>query len=402
MAKEFRPRDRQPSRSDPQISPAILPEDFTLLQVTPALDAGGVETLTVDMASAAAAAGARSLVASHGGRLESDLARGGSELIRLPVRSRNPVTMAANAVRLESVIRRERVSLVHVRSRAPAFSALYAARRTRTPVITTYHGIYAARSSLKRWYNSVMTRGDAVIANSAYTRDHILGEHHTAPARIVVIPEGIDTVAFDPAAVSPDRIARVREAWGTDLDDGRQVILVAARLARWKGHGVIIRALATGGAARARLVFAGAGENGAYASELAADARSRGVELILAGPCADMPAAYLAADFVAAPSTDPESFGRSVAEGGAMRRVVIASRLGGAAETVIDAATGWLVAPGDVAAWTKALDLALAMAPEERTSMGAAARARICDAYSLERMCEATFDLYRRMSGARS
>jgi glycosyltransferase involved in cell wall biosynthesis len=229
-----------------------------------------------------------------------------------------------------------------------------------------------------------------------------LAEHHVPPARIVVIPEAIDTTVFEPAAVSRERMDRLKQSWRIDQGDGRQIILVAARLTGWKGHRVIIKALAGCGAARARLVFAGRVEDNAYASELAAEAESVGVDLTIAGPCADMPAAYLAADLVAAPSTLPESFGRSVAEAGAMERVVIASRLGGTAETIVDAVTGWQANPGDVAAWAATLDLALAMGPEERTKMGAAARARICDLYSLERMCEATFDLYRRMCEARS
>ncbi len=168
----------------------MLPAKFTLLQVTPALESGGVEALTVDMSSAAVRAGARSLVASRGGRMEAALAQGGGALIRLPVDSRNPLTMLANAVRLRRLIRDEAVSLVHVRSRAPAFSAIRAARRAGVPVVATYHGIYSAGSSAKRWYNGVMTRGDAVIANSAFTRDHIAAEHGLAPEKIDRHPRG--------------------------------------------------------------------------------------------------------------------------------------------------------------------------------------------------------------------
>jgi glycosyltransferase involved in cell wall biosynthesis len=332
----------------------MLPSGFTLLQVTPALDAGGVEALTVDVATAAAAAGARSLVVSRGGRLEGALAFGGGELIRLPIQARDPVSLFANVGRLEEVIRREKVSLVHVRSRAPAFSALRAARRAGVPSVTTYHGIYAAASPLKRWYNSVMTRGDAVIANSAYTRDHVLAQHRVRPGRLVVIPEGIDLALARSAA---------RDT--------------------------------------ARLVFAGGGETGAYATALAADARAAGVELRLAGPCADMPAAYLAADLVAAPSTEPESFGRAVAEAGAMERVALASALGGPAETIVDGETGWLVTAGDVAAWTAAIERALDVSLLAHAAMGAAARARIAGTYSFAHMCEATFALYSRLTEPR-
>lgn len=380
----------------------MLLGDFTLLQVTPALDVGGVETLTVDVAAAAAAAGARSLVASSGGALEGELARRGGELIRLPVQARDPVSIAANAVRLERLIRRERVSLVHVRSRAPAFSALWAARRSRTPIVASYHGIYNARTPIKRWYNSVMTGGDAVIVNTAFTRDHVLAQHNTPADRLVVIPEGVDTAAFDPAAMSAEREASTRAAWSIGPDDDRMVVLVAARLTAWKGHRVIIAALAASAArARVRLVFVGRGERTAYAAELAAEAATSGVALTIAGHCHDMPAAYGAASVVAAPSIEAESFGRSVAEASAMGRVVIASRLGGPAETVVHGETGILAPPGDVAAWTAALDMALAMSPAARAEMGEAARNRMSTLYSTNRMCEATFALYRRLTQGR-
>ena len=203
-----------------------------------------METLTVDAAAAVARAGARSLVASRGGRLETALASAGGELIRMPVDSRNPLTLIANARRLRRVIRDERVSLVHVRSRAPAFSAVWAARVTGIPVVATYHGIYAARSPLKRWYNGVMTRGDAVIANSIFTRDHVLAQHRIAPSKIVVIAEGIDSTRFDPAMVGRKRVEAVRAAWGIAPDESRRVVLVVARLTGWKGHSVLIEALA--------------------------------------------------------------------------------------------------------------------------------------------------------------
>ena len=379
----------------------MLPGDFTLLQVTPALDAGGVETLTVEMAAAVSEAGARSLVASKGGRLEEELATRGAELIRLPLDARNPVTMAANAVRLEGVIRREKVSLVHVRSRAPAFSAGWAARRAGVPIVSAYHGIYASGSPMKRWYNAVMTRTDAVIVNSAFTHNHVLEQHRVAADKLALIPEGVDLAAFDPATVSTERVQSTRAAWG--VGDDRLVILVAARLTGWKGHRLIIDGLAhSRERGRAHLVFVGRGEESPYGRELAAAAAPAGVALTLAGPSDDMPATLLAADLVAAPSLEPESFGRTVAEAGAMARVVLASALGGPAETIIHGQTGFLVSPGDAPTWAAALDRALAMDPAERAAMGAAARERIEAHYSLERMCEATFALYRRLSEARS
>ena len=378
----------------------MLPSSFTLLQVTPALDGGGVETLTVDMATAVAQAGARSLVAARGGRLEQALAWGGGELVRMPLDRRDPASLAVNAIRLARLIRREEVSLVHVRSRAPAFSALAAARWTRTPLVASYHGLYSAASPLKRWYNAAMTRGDAVIANSVFTREHIVAEHGLDPDEITLIPEGVDTEAFDPAGVSRERVERIRAAWGAA--PGRPVALLAARLTGHKGHELAIRALARGHRREhVLLVFAGPGENGPLAANLLRLAKGAGVNLRIVEPCADMPAAYLAADFVAAPSTRPETFGRSVAEAAAMGAIVVASSLGAMLETVVDGETGFLVPAGDVEALAAAFERALAMTPAERLAMGTAAWRRIRERHSARAMYEATFDLYSRLVGGR-
>ena len=392
-----------PPPSAPPPNPK-LPDNFTLLQVTPALDGGGVEEVTLDVAAAVVAAGRRSLVASRGGAMEPRLTAGGARLVRLPVQSKNPLTMALNALRLEGVIRRERVSLVHVRSRAPAFSALAAARRAKVPVVASYHGAHSAHGALKRWYNAVMTRGDVVIANSAFTRDHILAEHAVDPARVVVIPEGIDTARFDPAAVAPERVAAIRRAWGLRDPKPRTVILLAGRLTRLKGQRLLVEAIG-------RLphpedvvvVLAGGGGSDDHLKEILAAAAVTGLgdNLRLAGPVHDMPAAYLAADLVAAPSTQPESFGRTVAEAAAMGRPVLAAAHGGPAEIVVPGETGWLVAPGDGDAWTAAIAQALETPAERRVAMGEHARQRAKLLYSLSAMCDATFSLYRRLLEAR-
>ncbi len=379
----------------------ILPPSFTLLQVTPRLDGGGVERATLDMAAAVARAGGRSLVASSGGAMEAALA---GEFVRLPVQRKDPASLLLNAGRLARLIRREGVDLVQVRSRAPAFSAIHAARRAGVPVVTTYHGIYSARSAAKRWYNGVMTRGDLVIANSGFTRDHILSEHALSPDRVAVVPEGVDTRRFDPAAVSPDRVAAIRSAWGLGTDDHRRLILCAARLTSWKGQGAAIEAFA----ARPRrenavLVLAGRIESEAYAEALLRLARNRGVSdaVRFVGQIDDMPAVLLAADIVLAPSRAAESFGRSVVEAAAMERPVIASAIGAHLETVVDGETGWLVGPTDLEAWTRTLGAALRTPPGMLEAMGRRARARAVDRYSLDAMVDATFGVYRRLVGLR-
>ena len=358
----------------------------------------------MDTALAVVRAGGRSLVASRGGRLESALERGGAELIRLPVQSRNPLMMAANGARLRRLIAAGSVSLVHVRSRAPAFSAIWAARRAGVPVVATYHGIYQARSPWKRWYNGVMTRGDLTIANSDFTRDHVVSHHGLAPERIAVVPEGIDVDRFDPARVSPERVAAVRAACGIETGDPRPVLLLAARLTGWKGQGLAIQAFTRlPGPVDPLLILAGRAEKPGEAEALRAAAARAGVSdrVRLVGPLDDMPAAYALADLVLAPSTLPESFGRGVVEAAAMRRVVLASPLGGPAETVLDGETGWLVAAGDANAWARAVAAALATPLAARERMGLAARARAVQRFSASAMSAATFEVYRRLLDTR-
>src|ERR1700712_3119890 len=156
-------------------------------------------------------------------RLEAD----GGRLAQMPVQSKNPLVMLGNAARLVDLIRSEKVSLVHARSRAPAFSALSAAQFTGTPFVATYHGVYKAKSNLKRWYNAVMTRGDLVIANSDFTRDHVLAEHAIDPGKVVAIPRGVDLERFNPAWVTPDRVEALRSGWGIAPGDGRARFLLA-------------------------------------------------------------------------------------------------------------------------------------------------------------------------------
>ncbi len=377
-----------------------LPPATTILQVTPALDAGGVERTTLDVAAAIVAAGGRALVASRGGRLEGELAAQGGELVRLPVDARDPLSLWRNARALRALAVREGVSLIHARSRAPAWSALKAARDARLPLVTTYAGRYNAHSPAKRLYNSVMARGDLVIANSVFTRDHLLAEHpRTDPARVIAILRGVDLARFDPDAVDAERVAAARAAMGIGPDERRPVVLLAGRLTRWKGQALMIEALALAQAA-ALLVLAGdaQGRDG-YREALRSLAAGRGVaeRVRLVGHLGDMAAAYLACDLALAPSLEPEAFGRTAVEPQAMRRPVLAADHGAPRETVEEGVTGWRVAPGDPAAWAAALDRALAEPAEGRARMGEAGRTRAARLYSLTAMTDATLAAYGRV-----
>lgn len=385
-----------------------LPADFTLLQVTPELETGGAEQTTIDVAQAVIAAGGKALVASRGGRMTSRLLADGGRLHEMPVQSKNPLVMLGNAARLIDLIRTEKVSLVHARSRAPAFSALWAAHATGVPFVATYHGVYNAHSGLKRWYNAVMTRGDLVIANSDYTRDHVLAQHHLDPNRIVTIPRGVDLTRFDPRKVPPERIDGLRAAWGLPADRAKLVFLLGGRLTRIKGHLSIIAAAARMKAQGRNdfvVVFAGDDQGRTeYRQEILTAIADAGMGEVVkvVGHCDDMPAAFRLADVALLPTLKPESFGRTAVEPQVMERPVIVSDHGGARETVVEGETGWRVPPGDVDAWARAMTTALTVGGERRRAMGEAAASRARRLYSVDAMCEATLEVYARVLEARA
>ena len=375
-----------------------------ILQVIPALETGGAERSALDVAAALVRDGFAALVASEGGRLEHELAQSGAEPIRMSASTKAPHVIFANALKLRGIIARRNVKLIHARSRAPAWSALIAAKLADIPFVTTYHGIYNASNALKRFYNAVMVRGDAVIANSQWTEAHIRSEYRTPPKKLVVVPRGVDLERFDPAGVNPDRVAQMRAWW--KVSDAEFVVLLPGRLTRWKGQGVLIGALAQlkerGTLGRIHAVLAGDAQGrDAYEAELKAKIAAAGLadRVHIVGHVADMATAYAASDVVVSASTDPEAFGRVAAEAGAMAKPVIAADHGGARETVLANVSGTLVAPGDSAALARALEQIAAMPPETRAGMGAAGRAHIVRNYSKERMCSETLALYRSLIG---
>jgi glycosyltransferase involved in cell wall biosynthesis len=369
-----------------------------VLQVLPALGGGGVERGTVEMAEAIARDGGTALVASAGGRMAPLVGQAGGRNIALPLDSKSPWRIWRNAALLEEVIAREGVQILHARSRAPAWSAWLAARRSGVHFITTYHGAYGEELPGKRGYNAVMARGERVIAISHFIANLVIRRHGVDPGRIRIIHRGVDPAVFDPEAVAQERVQRLIDAWR--LPPGRPVVMLPGRLTGWKGQRVLIAALANMKRRDAVGVLVGADQGRQrYASDLSRLAASAGVDVRLVGDCGDMPAALTLADVVVNASVRPEAFGRVVIEAQAMGRPVIATDHGGAAETVAQGDTGWLVPPGDADALAAALDHVLAMTPERAVALGARARASVQAHYTVAAMQAATLDVYREVLG---
>jgi len=366
-----------------------------VMQVLPRLETGGVERGTVDITTALTAAGRRAIVVSAGGPMVREIERAGGVHITLPVDSKNPLTMRKNVAALTEVIADNNVGLVHARSRAPAWSARPAAERANVPFITTFHGTYNFSNPAKKAYNAIMAKGERVIAISEFIGRHVAEQYDVPEDRIRVIPRGIDLDAFNPEAVSAERMIQLAQAWR--LPDDSPVVMLPGRLTRWKGQSVLIEAARRLARPDVRVLLVGddQGRTG-YREELESQIGRIGAEGIihLTGPCRDMAAAYMLADVVVSASTDPEAFGRVAAEAHAMGRPVIASDHGGARETVIAGETGWLVPPGDADALAQTLRTALTMTGEERETVARRAIAHIRDNYTKPQMCAATLAVY--------
>ena len=378
----------------------------TILQVIPHLSAGGAERTTIEVAEALKTAGAKALVASVGGRLEGELSRAGAELIRIDrLATKNPLGIYGNASILAKIIAKHKVDLVHARSRAPAWSALWAARRMKKPFVTTYHGVYNAKSAPKKLYNSVMARGDLVIANSEFTATHVRKEYPEVASRIVTIPRGVDIGKFSPDAILPARKAALAKAWRLPPDGTDAIILLPARMTGWKGHREAIAAAAqlmTTKDLPWRMIFAGddQGREG-YLQELAHLITQHGLDdrIAIVGHCDDMPAAFALSDIVIAPSNEPEAFGRVAAEAGALGVPVIGSSIGAQGEIIVDGQTGFVVPPLNPAALAEAMRKLLVAGSEGRKRMGDAAQTRVRQKFTTAALQEATLAVYERLMG---
>jgi len=367
----------------------------TVMQVLPALVSGGVERGTIDVAEAIVAAGGRAIVVSAGGPMSAELVRARAEHIILPVDSKNPVTIYKNIERLADIIRREKVDIVHARSRAPAWSAWKAAKRTDTTFVTTFHGTYSHGNAFKRWYNSVMVRGERVIAISDFIAGHIRQIYGVPTDRIRVIPRGVDVSRFDIPVISSERVVALAQRWR--LPDGMPVVMLPGRLTRWKGQMVFLDAVARLGRRDVQFLMVGSeGSRSGYRAELERSISSRGLSEIVhvIGDCNDMPAAYMLTDVVISASTDPEAFGRVIVEAQSVGRPVVATDHGGARETVLENETGWLVKPGDGAELAQAIEKALSLDAADRARLQDRAVAHVRENYTKALMCRRTLAVY--------
>jgi len=361
---------------------------LVVLIAVPTVEAGAADEGAVELAGLLSANGHRAIVVSSGGRLEPGLAASGAELMRLDVASRNPLIILRNAFILKRLIMQRRCAVVHALARAPAWSAFLAARIAGVPFVTTWYNGFREQNIFKRFYNSVMARGERVIAVSDQIADTIAARYSGAARRIVVIPSHVDGSLFDPARVTPQRIAAVRSEW--DVGTDTRAILVIGRILRRKGHHVVVRAagrLKDMGLRNFTFVFVGEDHGrSSYSGELwDLVMATRTTDVIrIAGPPADAPAAYVAGAAVVSAAIQLESPQRTLLEAMAMARPVIVSDLAAGSDTVLsppavseDRMTGWRFRSGDDAELAAMLIRLLSASESTRIAIGRRGRERV-------------------------
>jgi glycosyltransferase involved in cell wall biosynthesis len=329
--------------------------------------------------------------------MAATLAYGGATHIALPLASKNPLRIWLNSFALERIIRSHKVDIIHARSRAPAWSAWLAAKRTGCKLVTTFHGAYSVENEWKRRYNEVMARGDRVIAISHFIAGYIHQYYAVDENKLRIIHRGVDTGQFNPAKIMPGRLIELSKQWR--LPENLPLILFAGRIMRWKGQHVFIEALAALPHRNFFAIILGDDKgHETYRAELEALIVARGLEghVRIAHHTPYISEAYMLARVVVATSVDPEPFGRVVLEAQAMGKPVIATSQGGPMETVVPNETGWLVAPGDAEALSRRIDHVLGLDEEtlRKISAGAVANAQH---FTMEKMCRETVEVYKEL-----
>jgi len=371
---------------------------YRVLQLIPSMQAGGAERSCIDVTAALTAAGNEAYIATAGGRWCGELVRGNGKVIQLPLMSKNPLVMWRNSKKIAQIIREHNIDIVHARSRAPAWSGYWAARKTGAHFMTTFHAAYKFSSNWKKRYNSVMAKGERVIAISQYIAQHIIDHYPVDINKIRVIYRGTPMERFHPNMIHPERLIKLAKEW--QVPEDKNLILMPSRLTRIKGHHVLIEALALLKRKDFFCVICDASpDKDHYQQELLELIDRHGLQenIRLVGFCADVPAAMRLAQLVVAPSLVPEGFGRVPVEAQAAGTPVVASAIGGHKEIIIDGETGWLVPPDDAPAMAEAINKALSLTDIERAEMATKAMAFVAEHFGREQMTSQTLAVYEEI-----
>ena len=381
-----------------------------VLIVAPALEAGAADAGAVDLARILQSAGHRAIVVSRAGRLAADIHAAGAEFVALDVATANPLKILRNAVALRRLAREKRCDCIHALGRSGAWSAFLAARLTRLPFLTSWYKGFRDQNLFKHVYNSVMARGDRVVAVSEQLAQLVNDRYGTPWEKLTVLPCGVDLDRFDPERMTQERIDAIRDAWGVSGET--KVILVVGRILRRKGHHVVVKAverLKTMGLKDFLCVFVGEDRGRThYTGELWDLVLSTGTMDVIrmAAPVHDMPAAYAAASVVVSAAIQPEGMQRAILEAQAMGRPVIVSDLAAGTDVVLTApavpesrVAGLRFPAGDDSRLAATLLRLFSIPQPMRAAMGGRGRDWVLGHFNAELVAEQTLQLYVEATG---
>lgn len=376
----------------------------TILQILPSLTSGGIERGVVEVNNYLVKNGYKSLVLSSGGKMVYQVEQGGGKHITLNVATKNPFKMWKNINKIAKIIKDYDVDVVDVKSRAPAWSAYFACKKTHCPLVSSMHGNYSLSSFpfsfLKKLYNSSMVRGNYVMCVSNYVKDYAFENYKIfrdkfANNKVKIIHRGVDVNVFNPLLEAKERMIRLTQTM--NLPDNKSIILLPGRLTEWKGQLYFMDVLAKVKNKNFICLIVGDSKgHETYRDRLKEKIKQLKLEeyVKLENHVSDMTALYMLSDIVISSSIRGEAFGRVVPEAQAMEKMVVGTAIGGSLETVIDGKTGWLVNPNDTDKFAEIIDMLLNMPLEEKIKIGKTARQHIVDNFTTEKMCEKTVELY--------
>jgi len=381
-----------------------------VLQVIPKLGYGGAETGCYDLAHYLYEQNASSYIVTSGGTLTKFINKKKVKLITLPVQSKNPILIFINTIILVMIILIYNINIVHARSRAPAWSCLFATKITRRKFVTTFHGTYNFSNSIKKFYNSVMLRSDLIIAGSNFIFSHINENYSSflnSSKKLLTIFRGISLEYFDSKQIKNSEELKLIKEWKIDQSLSfyqKKIILFPGRLTSWKGQEMFIESLN---------IFKQKNPDKKFYAIILGSEQGRKIfkkkiqrlveqyrlinDVIFVENCKNMPLAYKISDIVVSCSIEPEAFGRVAVEAQAMEKAIVASNIGGSKETIIDNKTGFLFKAGDIMSLSDKLSHVFELDETTLKSMGNEGRKNVINKFNVEKMCFSTYSEYKKL-----
>ena len=376
-----------------------------VLQVIPRLGYGGAETGCYDLAHYLHEQDCKSYIVTSGGELIKYIDKKKVKLIKLPVQSKNPLIILINSIALTLLILFLNISIVHARSRAPAWSCYIATKITRRKFVTTFHGTYNFKNSIKKFYNSIMVKSDVLIAGSNFIFSHISENYQkflNSKKKFLVIFRGINTEYFDSDTIKKKDIDKLKATW--KIEDNKKIILLPGRLTAWKGQEMFIEAINFFKQSNPELDFVAVILGDDQGRTVFRKKLERLVEqfnltqnIKFVDNCNEMPVAYYISDVIVSSSIEPEAFGRVSVEAQAMKKPIIASNIGGSKETVIDNKTGLLFESGKPKSLCDKLNEIIKLDTLTLDLMGREGRKNVINRFNIEKMCLNTYSEYKKL-----